>query len=115
MALFSESTPTCARKLFDTADIVREAIYLQLRPEIVFRGMAQQIRLDIKYFGHKLLFFGCTLTAKARLNWDLGPIRDNGFSKKQGQIGAHGWMATRAPGGIRLLTEVNDEKKERVF
>ena len=30
MALFSECTDSCAQKLLDTADIVREAIYRQL-------------------------------------------------------------------------------------
>jgi hypothetical protein len=29
MALFSECTDSCAQKLLDTADIVREAIYRQ--------------------------------------------------------------------------------------
>jgi hypothetical protein len=30
MALFSECMPKCARKLLDTADIVRDAIFRQL-------------------------------------------------------------------------------------
>jgi len=30
MALFFECMPECARKLLDTADIVRDAIYQQL-------------------------------------------------------------------------------------
>jgi hypothetical protein len=33
MALFSECMPWCARKQLDTADIVRDAIFRQLRPE----------------------------------------------------------------------------------
>ena len=32
MALFSECSLRCARKVLDTADIVREAIYRQLPP-----------------------------------------------------------------------------------
>jgi len=31
MALFSECMPSCARKVLDTADIVRDAIFHQLR------------------------------------------------------------------------------------
>jgi hypothetical protein len=37
MALFSECSPKCARKVLDTADIVREAIYRQLTSARIFR------------------------------------------------------------------------------
>jgi hypothetical protein len=33
MALFSECMPTCARKVLDTADIVRDAMLRQQQPE----------------------------------------------------------------------------------
>jgi len=36
MALFFECMPQCARKLLDTADIVREAMFRQLTGEVVF-------------------------------------------------------------------------------
>jgi hypothetical protein len=39
MALFSECSPKCARKVLDTADIVREAMFRQLTTLRCRRGM----------------------------------------------------------------------------
>ena len=56
MALFFECMLSCARKLLDTADIVRDAIFQQLSLE--GRGWRCVIRVTDK-------------TSQAQLNWQL--------------------------------------------
>ena len=55
MALLFECTPQCARKLLDTADIVREAIFHQLHrwhAASAFRNVAIAVKNN-KLFIHK--------------------------------------------------------------
>jgi hypothetical protein len=45
MALFSECMPSCARKVLDTADIVREAILRKLRWKLMSSSHGLQVKI----------------------------------------------------------------------
>jgi len=47
MALFSECSLKCARKVLDTADIVREAIYHQLTSTFVGSELTERLEFDL--------------------------------------------------------------------
>jgi hypothetical protein len=46
MALFSECSLECARKVLDTADIVREAMFQQLSGSQVVSELGKSLRTD---------------------------------------------------------------------